>query len=184
MHVGEYLFLRLPSMKQNSKESLSPFFSLSHRTKNIKKINNRPVVHPCVSVGGREMGLLLLHQLDDSSLVLWKRDKEGKEDQRPLQHHVLFSVSLSSAHSSPAFSKRNVRPEVCVLYSSTQIRLVPDLGNINNSLERYVCEWECNSLLLECLGNASSGKVGQSGKIKVIGCKRREISDNKPENNS
>lgn len=52
------------------------------------------------------------------------------------KRNVLFSVSLSARL---AFSKRNVRPEVCVLYSSTQIRLVPDLAGINNSLERCVC---------------------------------------------
>lgn len=89
---------------------------------------------------------------------------------------MFYSLSLSAALTvGHAFSKRNVRPEVCVLCSSTQIRLVSDLGNINNSLERYVCEQEWNSLLFEHLGNTSSGKVGQSGKIRVIGCKRREI---------
>lgn len=151
MHAGEYLCLRLPSMKQNSKGNLFPI-SYAH-----KKINNLPV-HPGVPVGGRKMGPLLWHQLDDSSLVLWKR-KGGERKIKGRCSTMFYSLSLSAAFTVRlAFSKRNVRPEVCVLYSSTQIRLVPDLGNINNSLERYVCEYECNSLLLERLGNAESGK--------------------------
>lgn len=142
LHVNACGWIFISAITQHEtklqKKSASVFL-LIRRAK--IKISNALAVHPVVPVGGREMGPLHRHQLDDSTLVLWKREKGGKEDQRLLQHHVLFSVFLSSAHSLPAFSKRNVRPEVCVLYSSTQIRLVPDLGNINNSLEMYVCEW-------------------------------------------
>lgn len=88
---------------------------------------------------------------------------------------MFYSLSLSAALTVRlAFSKRNVRPEVCVLYSSTQIRLVPDLANINNSLERDVCEQGCNSLLFEHPREMQGvQKVGQSGKIRLIGCKKK-----------
>lgn len=106
----------------------------------------------------------------------FEKEKRGERKIKGRCSTMFYSLSLSAALTvGHAFSKRNVRPEVCVLCSSTQIRLVSDLGNINNSLERYVCEQEWNSLLFEHLGNTSSGKVGQSGKIRVIGCKRREI---------
>lgn len=107
-------------------------------------------------------------------------EKEKRRERKIKGHRstMFYFLSLSRAHSLPAFSKRNVRPEVCVLNSSTKSRLGPDLGNINNSLERYVCEWECsNNLLLERLGNTSSGKVGQRTVIRVIGCKRGEIKE-------
>lgn len=104
----------------------------------------------------------------------WCFEKEKRKERKIKEccSAMFYSLFLPAA---PAFSKWNVRPEVCVLYSSTQIRLVPDLGNINNSLERCACEWECNSLLLRRLGNTRSRKLGQTGKIRVIGCKRNEI---------
>ena len=94
MHVGEYLFLRLTSMEQNSKELLSPFF-FSQRTRN-KEINNPVVVRPGVPVGGRETGPCCGFGWTTPH---WSFEKE-KRRRRKIKGHrstMFYSLSRSAA---------------------------------------------------------------------------------------
>lgn len=101
----------------------------------------------------------------------FEKEKRGERKIKGRCSTMFYSLSLAAALTvGHAFSKRNVRPEVCVLCSSTQIRLVPDLGNMNNSLERCVCGK--GAAALSSWGMKRSGKVGQSEMIKVLGCKK------------
>lgn len=112
----------------------------------------------------------------------FEKEKRSRKKIKGQSSTMFYSVSLSAVlTASCAFSKRNVRPDVCVLCSPTQISLVPDLGFLLSCMGMpacnsfSVCEQERNSLFFERLGNERSGKVGRSGKIRVIGCKGREI---------
>lgn len=152
------------------RKSISGFL-LSHRTE--MKINNPLVVHPGVPVFDVE-------RRGPYCGVSWAtpqwsplKTKKGGKGRSKAVAAACFILCLSQQHSQFACLRREKCQTrgLCTL-NSTQIRLVLDLGNINNSLERYMCEWECNSSLLGRLGNARSGKVGQRGKIRAIGCKR------------
>lgn len=121
----------------------------------------------------------------------FEKEKRGRKKIKGQSSTMFYSLSLSAVLTvSCAFSKRNVRPDVCVLCSPTQISLVPDLGFLFSCMGMpecntfSVCEQERNSLFFERLGNERSGKVGQSGKIRVIGCKGRTILGLQLEKNS
>lgn len=94
------------------------FFFFSLTTNKINQINNPVRSSPGCLLVAEQRGPLLGHQLDDSSLLLWKREKGLVQggDQRPLQQHVLFSVSLRSTHSSPRLQQEKCQTSgLCTL---------------------------------------------------------------------